>query len=78
MGKKEFKMYPVWATDMAQMLHNDIDINGDINENEIIEIMCEQYAEWLNDNIDWDKILDDDKSVREFIEEREEAMRGEY
>lgn len=80
MGKEEqpFKMYPTWATDMAQMLHNDIDTNGDINEDKIIEIMCEQYAEWLNDNIDWDKILDDDKSVREFVEEREDAMRGEY
>lgn len=78
MAGQPFKMYPKWATDAAQMIHNQIDTNGDINEDKIIECMVEQYAEWLQDNIDWDKILDDDKSVREFVEEREDAMRGEY
>lgn len=78
MAEQPFKMYPKWATDAAQMIHNQIDTNGDINEGKIIECMVEQYAEWLQDNIDWDKISDDDESVREFVEEREEAMRGEY
>ena len=40
--------------------------------------MVEQYAEWLQDNIDWDKILDDDRDARETYYEIEEAKKGDY
>lgn len=78
MAEQPFKMYPKWATDAAQMIHNQIDTNGDINENKIIECMVERYAEWLQDNINWEEIEDNDRDARETYYEIEEAKKGDY
>ena len=75
---KQFRITPEMATDMAQLVHNEIDLNGQLEEEKIIDCLCDQYGEWLWDAIDWQKILDDDAETREYIEEREEAAKGEY
>lgn len=70
------------ATRMAQEIHNQIDENGELNEPAIVEELCETFGEvfevWLINHIDWQAILDDDEDAREFVEEREEAARGNY
>lgn len=70
------------ATNMAQEIHNQIDENGRLNEPAIVEELCDTFYEafeaWLINHIDWKKIEDDDKDAREFVEEREEAARGQY
>lgn len=75
-----FYVTPECATDLAQMVHNDTEENGEINHDEIINTLTEQLSEelgdWLEEYINWDKILDDDRETKEFIKERNEAMRG--
>lgn len=70
------------ATRIAQQTHNEVDYNGEIREEIIIELMVEEFAEcfedWVKNHIDWDKILEDDRDFREFLEEREEAAKGQY
>lgn len=74
----DFHITQETATDMAQMAHNAIDQNGEIDEDKVIEVVSESLGEelenWLRDNINWQKILDDDESVREFAEERDQAL----
>lgn len=69
-------------TEMAQKIHNEIDTNGSINEDGIIEVLTDQFAEmfadWAEEHIDWQKIEDDDQDTREFLAEREDALRGDY
>ena len=75
-----FYVTPECATDLAQMVHNHTEENGEINQDKILDAVHEQLSdqlgEWLEEHIDWDKILDDDRETREFIKERNEAMRG--
>lgn len=77
-----FVITPERATDLAQAFHNDTEENSRINQDKIISALVEQLGEelgdWLEDNIDWDGILDDDHDLREFIYEREDARKGEY
>lgn len=74
----DFHITPEHATDLAQMAHNAIDTNGVINEEGIIEVLLDQYAEYLRNNISWDTIKDNDKDAKEFVEQREEAAKGEW
>lgn len=78
----DFHITPEHATDLAQMVHNSIDTNGIINEQGIIEVMLDQYADYLRANINWDKISDDDEDaeqeIRDFMREKTEASKGEY
>ena len=75
-----FYVTPECATDLAQMVHNYTEENGEINQDKILDAVHEQLSdelgEWLEEHINWDKILDDDRETREFIKERNEAMRG--
>lgn len=77
-----FNITPAEATKMAQEIHNQYDENGEIYEEIIIDEICDTFREafeaWLVNNIDWQKILDDDQEVRDFIAEREDAARGQY
>lgn len=81
-NNKDFNITPAQATEMAQEIHNDIDLNGELNEPKIVdnlcETFCEVFEEWLIHNIDWQKIEDDDRDLREFVAEREDAARGKY
>lgn len=78
----DFNITPAEATKMAQEIHNQIDENGELNEPAIVEELCETFSEvfevWLINHIDWQEILDDDQDARDFIEEREEAAKGQY
>lgn len=64
-----FQITPSQATEMAQNIHNDIDDNGEINQENIIELMVEELSEqfenWLEENIDWGLIVNDDLEARE-------------
>lgn len=77
-----FYVTPECATDLAQMVHNHTEENGEINHDEIINTLTEQLSEelgdWLEEHIDWDKILDDDRETKEFIKEKEQAEKGEF
>lgn len=77
-----FYVTPECATDLAQMVHNHTEENGEINHDEIINILTEQLSEelgdWLEEHIDWSKILDDDRETKEFIKEKEQAEKGEF
>lgn len=74
----DFHITSQCVTDLAQLVHNEIDENGVLNKEGIIECMLDQYADYLRKNIDWDEILDNDKETREFIRERTEAQKGDY
>ena len=75
-----FYVTPECATDLAQMVHNYTEENGEINQDKILDAvhaqLSDELGEWLEEHINWDKILDDDRETREFIKERNEAMRG--
>lgn len=75
-----FYVTPECATDMAQLAHNETEENGEINQDRILgavhEQLSDELGEWLEEHINWNKILDDDRETREFIKERNEAMRG--
>lgn len=79
---KDFVISPQEATNIAQELHEDIGENGNIDKEQIIDIMAERIyeeaSEWLEENIDWQKIEDDDNEAREYIAERNEAAKGDY
>lgn len=78
----DFNVTPAEATKMAQEIHNQIDENGELNEPAIVEELCETFGDvfeaWLINHIDWQEILDADQDARDFIEEREEAAKGQY
>lgn len=77
-----FRVNQEEATRIAQKIHNEVDDNGDIREEVIMEIMVEQFAEcfedWAKNHIDWDQIREDDQDLRNFVAEREEAAKGQY
>lgn len=82
MRSYNFNITPEQATDYAQKEHNRIDQNGEIDEEKIAEIFIDEHVdklyEWFMENVDWDKILEDDLDMRDTIAEIEEAERGEY
>ena len=77
-----FYVTPECATDLAQMVHNYTEENGEINQDKILDAVHEQLSdelgEWLEEHINWDKILDDDRETREFIKEKKQAEKGEF
>lgn len=72
------------ANRIAQKIHNEIDVNGEIREDTIVEVMgeqfCEVFEDWLREVVDWDKIEDDDREAREdareMLEQENEAIRS--
>lgn len=68
-----FQITPRQATDMAQDVHNDIDENGNINQDNIIEILVEEMSEkiedWLKENIDWGQLASEDLAAEEDYKE---------
>lgn len=77
-----FTITPEQATDMAQEVHNDIDQNGEISQERILDCLVEELGvrlnEWLEEVIDWGKIEEDDLDARETYYEILEAEKGEY
>lgn len=82
MRSYDFNITPKKATEMAQQFHNDVEVNGEIHKDLIVDSLAEVFgdslAEWLRENIRWDEILENDLNTREAIEEREEARKGRY
>lgn len=55
-----YTITPKRATEMAQEIHNEIDVNGETNCEAIIDEMVEKLGEglraWLEENVDWTDI----------------------
>ena len=70
------------ANRVAQKIHNEIDVNGEIRKDTIVDVMgeqfCEVFEDWLCEVVDWDKIEDDDQetreNAREMLEQENEAI----
>ena len=68
-----FQITPRQATEMAQEIHNDIDENGEIRQENIIELLTEELSEkiesWLEENIDWGQLASEDLAAKEDYKE---------
>ena len=82
MDNRDFTIKAETITDAARLIHNEIDENGDIREDAIMEVLEEQFLEvfrdWAESEIKWHEIEDADKDLVDFVRERNEASKGNY
>lgn len=79
MRSYNFIITPKEITRRAQEVHNEIDINGEVACEAIIDNVTEELAEslraWIENNIDWCELASNDIEARNDYEELREARR---
>lgn len=68
MRSYNYQITPKRITDMAQEIHNEIDENGEMDcetiVNEIAEELTEGLKAWIEENIDWTEIAYSDMEAK--------------
>lgn len=64
-----YQITPEKVTEMAQDIHNDIDQNGEISCDGIVEVIVDELVNglkaWVEENIDWAEIAYQDLDAKE-------------
>ena len=74
-----YQITPKRITELAQEIHNEIDINGEMSCEAIVDLIVEELNDvlraWVEDNIDWSEIASNDMEARNDYYELREARR---